>query len=101
MGLEQSREEDNGSQTVPEQKKGLRGNTNPSNRSTYIAVPYIKGLSKSAKTFVRSMAFKYSSKEAKPSKNFWWHPKTEISSLKRVASFTGTSVIGWSAMMSI
>ena len=56
---------------------------------------------KCQKTLVRNMAFKYSSKEAKLSKTSWWHPRTEIWALRKVALFTGISVIGWSAMMSI
>ena len=46
----------------------LRGNTNSRKRRTYITVLYIKAWGKVLKRLARSMAFKYSSKEAKPSK---------------------------------
>ena len=82
--------------------KGLRGNTNPIKRRTYITVPYIKGLGESVKNTCRKYGIQVIlQRRAKPLKTSWWHPQTEIWLLRKVASFTGTSMIGWSAMMSI
>ena len=48
-----------------------------------------------------SMAYKSTLEEARPSKTSWWHPKTETTIPKRVASYIGISVTGWNAMKSI
>ena len=58
--------------------QGLRGNINPTKRRTHITVPYIKGLGESVKNICKRYGIQVFSKEAKPLRTSWWHPRTEI-----------------------
>ena len=49
----------------------------------------------------KSMVYKSTSEGARPSKTSWWHPKIDIISPRRVASYIGISVTGWNVMKSI
>ena len=55
--------------------KGLRGNTNPSNRRAYITVPYIKGLSESVKNTCKKYGIQVFFKGGKTVKDLLVAPK--------------------------
>ena len=68
MGLEQSREEDKGSQTVQKQKQGTRRQHQSYKKKNLYNCSIHQRPGGSVKNTCKNMAFKYSSKEAKPSK---------------------------------
>ena len=81
--------------------QGLRGNTNPTKRRTQITVPYIKGLGENVKNICKRYGVQVFFKGGKTIKDLLMAPKDRDLITQKVASFTGTSVIGWSVRMSI
>ena len=51
------------------------------------------------RTYAVDMGYKCTTKEAIPSKAYWWLPKIKITSQWRVASFIDSNARGWTVMM--
>ena len=76
-------------------------NNNRDNQKPYMVISYYKRLSVSLKRDAANMGYKSTSKEALPSRTFWWLQRTKIPSLRKVESSTDTNVTEWSVMRNI